>query len=75
MDLSLHLEEFKRHPEKSEAAELMLRELKKHFKKYTDPSGPEYEPVFIIATAFDPRYRRLLNAVRLIVLSKSSLRV
>ena len=64
MDLTLHLEEFKDHPEMSEAAQLLLRELKKRFRKYTNPNDGEYESLFIVGTALDPRYRIILNAVQ-----------
>ena len=65
MDLTLHLEEFKSNPGVSEAAELLLTELKRRFRKYTDPGDLEHEPLFLVATALDPRYKLLLNAVQL----------
>ena len=45
MDLCLHLEEFKRHqePEVCEAAALLLWEIKRHFRKYTDPGDADHE--------------------------------
>jgi len=65
MDLTLHLEEFKSNPGVSEAAELLLTEPKRRFRKYTDPGNLEHEPLFLVATALDPRYKLLLNAVQL----------
>ena len=67
MDLCLHLEEFKRNPEPEvcEAAALLLRELKRRFRKYTDPGDTDHESIFIVATSLDPRYRLLLSAAQL----------
>ena len=39
----------------------MLVELKHRFKKFTDPSDFGYDPLFLVCTLLDPRYRLLLN--------------
>ena len=59
--LNLHLEEFKHNPEVSEAAQVLKREFKKRFKKFTDPGDDNHVPLFLLATALDPRYCLLLN--------------
>ena len=48
-----------------EAAALLLRELKRRFRKYTDPGDTDHESVFIVATSLDPRLLlRALQAVK-----------
>lgn len=51
IDLTLHLEEFKSNPGVSEAAELLLTELKRRFRKYTDPGDLEHAPLFLVQAA------------------------
>ncbi len=46
-------------------ARLMAVELKKRFKKYTDPANENHTPLFLMATALDPRYRLLLNPTQI----------
>ncbi len=43
----------------------MAVELKKRFKKYTDPANENHTPQFLMATALDPRYRLLLNPTQI----------
>ena len=38
-----------------------MSELKRRFRKYTDPSDPESEPLFLMSMMLDPRYKVLLN--------------
>ena len=64
MDLSLHLDELKENTDVAEAAQVLQKELKARFKKYTDPSDPNHESLFLIGTALDPRYQLLLNPVQ-----------
>lgn len=64
MDLNLHLDEMKRNSEVSAAATKLQSELKKRFRKYTDPSDTNFEHIFLLATSLDPRYRLLLNPVQ-----------
>ena len=40
-------------------------ELKKRFKKYTDPNAVNHQPIFLVGTALDPRYRLLLNPIQM----------
>jgi len=48
MDLNLHLEEFSEHVEVGVAAKALQRELKRRFKKFTDPSDCFFRtPVFV----------------------------
>ena len=47
--------------EVKEAARILQRELQKRFKKFTDPAAFEYNPLFAMATALDPRYRVILK--------------
>lgn len=48
----------------SAISQVLLQELKRCFKKYTNPSEPDYEKLFVTATALDPRYCYSLNAVQ-----------
>lgn len=45
----------------SHVARSLLSELKRRFKKYTDPGDEDHDPLFLMAAALDPRYRVLLN--------------
>ena len=67
IDLCLHLEEFKRHqePEVCEAAALLLWEIKRCFRKYTDPGDADHESMLIVANSLDPWYRLLLSRAQL----------
>ena len=47
------------------ASKKLQSELKKRFKRYTDPSADQHEHIFILGTALDPRYRLLLNPVQM----------
>ena len=44
------------HREVGVASKKLQSELKKRFKKYTDPSADQHEWIFILGTALDPRY-------------------
>lgn len=48
-----------------DAAKLLLTELKRRFRKFTDPGDDSHEPLFLMATALDPRYRLLLNPTQI----------
>ena len=64
MDLSIHLHELQQNSDVGEATQVLLHELKKRFKKITDPGDSDHEPLFLVATALDPRYKLLLNPVQ-----------
>ena len=53
------------HPEVGTASKRLQSELKKPFKRYTDPSDDRYEYMFLLGTSLDPRYRLLLNPIQL----------
>ena len=42
-------------------AELLLKELRDQFFRFTDSSSIRFEPVFIVVTALDLRYKYLLR--------------
>ena len=46
----------------AEVAEI-LRDLRRRFKKFTDPNSVEHNPLFTVATLLDLRYRLALNPV------------
>ena len=47
---------------------LLQCELKHRFRQYTDPCDPDIEPLFLMSTMLDPRYKVLRqNQLRLIV--------
>ena len=62
MELNLHLEETKKCLELKNVSCLLQSELKRRFRKYTDPNDSDYEPFFLMSTMLDPRYRVLLNS-------------
>ena len=62
MELTLHLEDMKKVPELSDISALLQTELKRRFRKFTDPGDDSYEPLFVVSTMLDPRYQPLINA-------------
>ena len=65
MEINLHLEEMKEVSEMANVSRLLQSELKRRFRKYTDPSDPDHEPLCLMATMLDPRYRLLLNPIQM----------
>lgn len=61
VEVNLHLEEMKKIPEVTNVSALLQSELKRRFRKYTNPNDPDHEPLFIMTTMLDPQYRVLLN--------------
>ena len=55
----------KKNPDVSEAATVLLFNLKQRFRKFTDPSDSYHSPVYLAATCLDPRYKLLLNPTQL----------
>jgi len=43
--------------------QVLLHELKKQYKNITDPGDSDHEPLFLVATALEPRYK-LLNPIQ-----------
>ena len=66
--------QMKKLPDVSEAASVLLANLKQRFRKFTDPSDPEHCPVYLAATCLDPRYKLLLNPTQLSSAKKEILR-
>ena len=64
MELNLHLEEMKKVPELMNVSTLLQSELKRRFRRCTDPSDSDHEPLFLMATMLDPRYKVLLNTIQ-----------
>ena len=59
----------------SGAASLLKAELNARFKKFEDPSRIDFDPLFVISTALDPRFRVLLSkeqiaAAKQVILAK-----
>ena len=61
MELNIHLEEMKKIPEVSWAANTLLVELRHRFRKFTAPGDAEHDPTFLASAMVDPRFRVLLN--------------
>ena len=51
--------------ELTDVAELLQKELKYRFVKYTAPATEGHDPIMLAATALDPKYKILLNPVQL----------
>ena len=64
MELNLHLEDMKKVSELRDVCVTLQSELKHRFRKCTDPSDPNHEPLFLIAAMLDPRYKILLNPIQ-----------
>ena len=65
MELNLHLREMVKVPEITEVATTLQVELNRRFRKYTDPGDECYEPLYIVSTILDPRYKPLINVVQM----------
>ena len=65
MELELHLDEMKDQRGLGGAVALLRSELKRRFDKILNPKAPDYEPIFVLATALDPRYKVVLNTEQL----------
>jgi len=65
MELNLHLGEMKKVPEMMEVSNVLQSELKRRFRRCTDPGDPNHDPLFLMATMLDPRYKVLLNPIQL----------
>ena len=60
-DLELHLMEMKRVPELAEVSSVLLCELQRRFIKFTDPHHDDHEPLYLVSTLLDPRYKLCLT--------------
>jgi len=65
MELNLHLDEMKKVPEMMEVSNVLQSEQKRRFRRCTDPDNPNHDPLFLMATMLDLRYKVLLNPVQL----------
>ena len=65
MELDYHLEAMKEKPGLREIASLLQKELSDRFQKVLVPTDFNFDPIFVAATALDPRYRVLLNEEQL----------
>lgn len=43
------------------AARKLTEEVQRRFSYVLDPDNPKFEPIYVVATALDPRFRLLLN--------------
>ena len=66
--------QMKKIPDISEAASVLLMNLKHRFRKFTDPSDTCHSPLYLAATCLDPRYKLLLNPTQLISAKKEILK-
>ena len=55
----------KKIPDMTQAASVLLVDLKRRFQKFTDPHDPDHCPVYLAATCLDLRYKVLLNPTQL----------
>ena len=65
MELNLHLEEMKKIPELAAVSSSLQSDLKRRFRRCTDPGDEHHETFYIVATLLDPRYKSLLNPAQL----------
>ena len=66
MELELHLEEMKRRGGLAGAAANLQSELKRRFDKILNPKALDHDPIFLLATALDPRYRVVLDTEQMV---------
>ena len=65
MELQLHLQDMVQVPEVASVATTLRSELNRRFRKYTDPGDEDFEPIYVVSTLLDPRYKPLINAVQM----------
>ena len=65
MELDYHLKAMKEKPGLREIASLLQKELFDQFQKVLVPTSFNFDPIFVVATALDPRYRVLLHEEQL----------
>ena len=61
MELNLHLDDMKKISEVAAVSSSLQSELKRRFRRCTDPGDENHEPTYIVSTMLDPRYKSLLN--------------
>lgn len=61
MELDFHLNEMKKVAELHTVSTHLQSELGRRFQKCTDPTDPDHEPLYLVSTLLDPRYRVLLT--------------
>ena len=49
-------------PEVSDISTLLQSELKRRFRKFTDPGDDCFESLFVVSTILDPRCKPLINS-------------
>ena len=55
----------KKIPDMTQAASVLLVDLKRRFRRFTDPHDSDHCPVYLAAACLDPRYKVLLNPTQL----------
>jgi len=62
MELNHHLKEMQMIADISKVSTILLSQLKR-FAKWTDPEALDHDPIYLVATILDPRYRLLLSDI------------
>ena len=62
MEIELHLEEMKSQRGLVGAVTLLQTEMRRRFDNILNPKADDHDPIFLLATALDPRYQVVLNA-------------
>ena len=60
-ELELHLDKMKQRKTVAEVAVIMLTEIKKCFAKLLDTNDEDHDPLYMVTTLLDPRFKALLN--------------
>ena len=60
MELSMHLEEMGQKPGLAAISNCLLQDLNKRFTKVKDTQPVDFDPLHVVATYSDPRYKLLL---------------
>ena len=65
IELELHLETMKSKYGLGSIASIMKAELERRYKSFLDPTNSEFQPIYVVATSLDLRYRVALSSDQL----------
>ena len=74
VELRHHLGDMKKIDAVGKVADTLLSELERRFGKLLDSSNKDHDPIYMIATLLDPRYKMILDAEQIVYAKKACLK-